>query len=178
MPRMWLWRYRSGVDLAVVVSVGAALVAAASAWYARIQANAAKDSADAAGQMANLDAERRHEEVAPLWDSPKIESVGNNVLGVVILLRDNHLDRLLIEIVDSPGILLDETSQVLMQDDRLTVDRDMYPGDTITCWVRVTAGHHRRCRLRLTAALNDKWWRPVVLDTSPITLEYQNEQEF
>ena len=141
-----------------------AAIACGSALYARSQAKSAKKSAEATLQMAEIDAQRRHDELTPQWKTPRWDATSaEETWRLVLTLERGRLDHLVIEIVDSPGIIFDVSRQADVIADRLERHQTMHPGDTLPFWVKVNRGHQRKLRLRVIASLEGKPWQPVVL---------------
>ncbi|MFE3195876.1 hypothetical protein ACFXHA_43235 [Nocardia sp. NPDC059240] len=154
---------------AAVIAVISAVIAAFSALYARNQAQSAKTSALATEQMAAIEAQRRHDELAPVWEEAlRWAATTGGSWKVELRLKQGRLDHLVLEICDSPGIIFDVGRQASVVADRLERPGALQPGDSVPFWVKVSTAHERRLRLRVTASLEGKPWQPIVLPDSEV----------
>ncbi|MFE7718590.1 hypothetical protein ACFU44_06060 [Nocardia rhizosphaerihabitans] len=159
------WVAANWVDAGgVAVAAVSAVIASGSAIFAWRQASAAKDSAVAASRMASIDADRRHEELAPDWDQPTFDQAGDFAWGMRIRLRAGRLDHLVVELSDSPGVRFDFTRDARATPDRIELSKVMTEGDSVVIWVAFEppiAG--KRVGLRVTSSLDGVAWPPRAL---------------
>ncbi|MCP2298365.1 hypothetical protein APR11_004810 [Nocardia amikacinitolerans] len=113
--------------------------------------------------MAEIDAQRRHDELTPTWRTPRWDATSAESWQLILVLMHGRLDHLVIEIYDSPGIMFDVGRQADAIADRLERHQAMKPGDTVAFWVKVSSGHRRKLCLRVTASLEGRQWQPVLL---------------
>lgn len=160
----------------VLLALVGAGIAAFSAVYAGRQAKSAKQSADATLQMAAIDARRRHDELAPIWEPPTSKTTsGTSSWQVGLTLQRGQLDHLVLEIIDSPHITFDVSRQADAVADRLERHAPMTPGAAAKFWVKIGSGHERKLRLRATASLSGEQWEPVLLPTLEIVVPGADE---
>ncbi len=114
--------------------------------------------------MASIDADRRHEELAPDWDEPSFDQAGDLAWGMRIRLRAGRLDHLVVELSDSPGVRFDVTRDASATANRIEISRVMTEGDSEVVWVAFDppiAG--KRVGFRVTSSLHGVAWRPRAL---------------
>ncbi|WP_194832648.1 hypothetical protein [Nocardia sp. XZ_19_369] len=117
-----------------------------------------------AHRQLKIEADRRHEELAPVWETPRFKAVGEGPSWrLELTLARGLLDDLVLEIHDSPGITFDTVRQPGATADRLERNATMHPGSSTYFWIRVNRSHEGRFRLRATASLQGKAWNPDLL---------------
>lgn len=166
---------------ALAISVVALIVAAASAFYARKQADATKEQANAATRMARNDAERRLEERRPSF-AGEIEPMNDGGWHRLWLRSTSKeaLSSVDVEIAEGYGVQFTSGQHGVDPAERPPVlharvedekgrPRPLGPNDRAAWRVQLPDSRPPRIRLNVSAAAGEEAWTAVsvVVDVPP-----------
>ncbi|MBL1080235.1 hypothetical protein JK358_38155 [Nocardia sp. 2] len=149
------------MELADWLSAISILIALAALGFALVSWRHAR-------QQTKIAAARRHEETAPVWETLRWGPTTGVSWQLELTVARGTLDRVVLEIHDSPGITFDLDRHPDATADRLERDATMHTGSSMFFWVKLAKSHGRRFRARVTSSFGGVEWEPVLLPRVPV----------